>query len=102
MSIISRTRPPVKPTRIKPRPAAPFGIGILAARPVDALPCCTVSDMEWWARQSNQDATDYDVLADAMALESAAQDAYERGFPGVLPLDLADAISRTGLNGYPA
>jgi hypothetical protein len=90
MSIFTRTRPPVKPTRKAPRSARPFGEGILG-RPARFVP--SDADLAWAAQNLNEGATDYDVLTsgpapirggspepDWDALAAEAQDRLERGY----------------------
>ena len=94
MSIISRTRPPVKPTRKAPCSARPFGEGIFPSHEPRRMPY-TAADLAWAAVALNENATDYDVLSpgpapicggspepdwDAMAAEFEAQDRIERGY----------------------
>jgi hypothetical protein len=85
MNILCRTRPQVKPTRITPRPATQFGAGILPTYPTHRLPVL-VSDLEWWAQESNTNTSDfspddyYDALADEAALASAMLDRYTQGW----------------------
>jgi hypothetical protein len=93
MSSITRTRPPVKPTRHPPRLARLFGEGIFPSHEPRRMPY-TAADQAWAAQHFNEDATDYDVLIpgpapirggspepdwDAMAWEAAAQARLERG-----------------------
>jgi hypothetical protein len=96
MSIISRTRPPVKPTRIKPRPAAPFGFGILRSLPSDHLQV-PLSDLEWAAMAFNLDTDSFDVADEFAAAEASAFDALESG---LIPNDVAEHISATSLVGH--
>jgi hypothetical protein len=90
MSIFTRTRPSVKPTRHTPRPARPFGEEIYPDR--ERRMPYSAADLEWAARELNENATDYEVLIpgpapirggssdwDAMAWEAAAQARLERG-----------------------
>src|SRR5438105_554296 len=59
MSIFTRTHPPVKPTHKTPRPARPFGEGILR-RPARFVP--SDADLAWAAYELNKDATDFEVI----------------------------------------
>jgi hypothetical protein len=60
MSIITRPRPPVKPTRNAPRHTHPFGEGIRPARRARFVP--SAEDMPWAAETSPFADERYDVI----------------------------------------
>lgn len=71
----SRALPPAQKTRHTPRPAAPFGAGLLRSLPAYRAPY-TASDAAWWAEQQ---ATLEDCRFDRLAAEAEAQDRLESG-----------------------
>jgi hypothetical protein len=78
MTILCRTRPQVKPTRISPRPATRFGQGILPYVPhVGRMPF-TAADERAAAQMFAESAEDaeWDRLAD----EQAFLDRYTKGW----------------------
>jgi hypothetical protein len=96
MSIVTRPRPPVKPTRHAPRSAHPFREDIFSARTARFVP--SDEDVAWAAYEFNKDATDFEVVfptdddltamawaealaaeLDRMAGEFEALDRHERG-----------------------
>src|SRR4051812_22915123 len=114
------------PTRnVKPTAPASFGRGLVPAHSPRFVP--SAADLAWAASELNRDSRDYDVVVsaprpisgggpcevqgrlaaesgadaewDALAAEALAVDSLTRG---LIPADLADAISRTSLVGHPA
>jgi hypothetical protein len=71
MSIISRPRPPVKPTRRAIPSARPFGEGILLDRGERRMPF-TQADLDWAAQTFNGDAADSDATPSDADLDFAA------------------------------
>lgn len=54
MTIFTRTRPRVKPTRTKPAAPHRFGEGLLPNYPTFAAPTGNLSDLAWWAAQEGE------------------------------------------------
>jgi hypothetical protein len=80
MSIITRTRPPVKPTRKFPRPDRPFGEGIFTRR----MPY-TAADLAWAAVELNKDATDFDVALEEELEWPGSRSEYEAWLDQIAP-----------------
>lgn len=89
MSILTRTRPQVKPTPTEStrvlfdatrRTVSPhFGLGILPSCPTFRAPA-PFEDMQWAAEYFGRTTVDYDVVElEARAAESAALDRLEMG-----------------------
>lgn len=75
--MFSRTKPPVKPTRVAPRSTRRFGAGILATHPCYRVPF-TAADAAWAAEVFDSGPDDADF--DRRAMESAMLDRYTQGF----------------------
>jgi hypothetical protein len=60
-------------TRVNPV-RKPFGLGIAFAKPVRRAPY-TQADLDWWAQESNQNATDYEVIEPARDWDREAGEA---------------------------
>lgn len=74
-SSYARPRPRIKLSRRTPRPAEPFGCGILASKPYAGRMPFTAADLAWL----DQRASDEDRRLDFAAGEAMALARYEMG-----------------------
>jgi acetyl-CoA acetyltransferase len=83
--------------RQSPRPH--FGKGLTRYAAQYQVVPFTAEDAEWWAAESNRNASDYslDDYYDAMADEATAQDRLDRGY---LAHELAEQISLRSVIGH--